>query len=290
MSGLSCLANLLWAGCKSLLGVCLQAHHPTNRKVGQILSFLPWAISSNKAMLWPDAVPLPEVTGTCWAAQVDRAHTQRLSCKTQLQTLSGGWIYACLGALVLAPARSLALFPAARTGDECTNVSALLQTLLLLGDWREGAAEGEGWGGEENNSWWKTVGFGSQNLSRPTSWLMQCVERRSSSPLGLWVSSQPRPRRFPKRFRWLSPSAAWQEPAGSTTLAWLPFRAVPSGARVRACFWMLEDFSSPMSSFLSWKQLFNIPMPSSALQQSVGLICIIKPFWKTLSWSNLVGK
>lgn len=121
----------------------------------------------------------------------------------------------------------------------------------------------------------KQVIFGSQNLSLPSSSL--CNAWKEARPLHLALGELPPPR------------VSLVEPPGPVCCHGLLSRRFPPQSLPAAqC---LKSSASPCkSSLLSWKHVFNIPMPSSAVQQSVGLICIIKPCCKELLWSKLVGE
>lgn len=182
---LSCLQSCCEQDANPSLGFTSKHIFPQTGK----FSFLPWAISSEEMALWANAVWLQGVQvgcGTCWLCRLTPPAFP-LSCKIQLQAWAAGWIYALLRGLASTPARSLALFPAARIGDECRGVSALSQTLPLFGDWWEGAAGTEKKiipGGKTSDFW-----FTKPQLSFYQ--LVQCVERSLTSPLTPWVSYQP---------------------------------------------------------------------------------------------------
>lgn len=119
-------------------------------------------------------------------------------------------------------------------------------------------------------------------------WVLKTSVFLLASLCNVWKEARPLHLAFgqaPSRGRDASPGgfAAWQEPPGSSVLAWLPSCPVLFRAPASACLGTPEDFASPTSSLLSWKQLFNSPLPSSAVQQRVGLICITKPCCKMLS-------
>lgn len=121
------------------------------------------------------------------------------SCKIQLQAWVAGWIYALLRGLASTPARSLALFPAARTGDECRSVSALSQTLPVLGDWRKGAA-----GTEKKILPWKTKWF--MVLKTLVFLVAAYAMHRKKLDLSTWPLGEPPAMAMPlpRAFHWWS--------------------------------------------------------------------------------------
>lgn len=140
---------------------------------------------------------------------------------------------------------------------------------------------GRGWGVGGRGRYFLVEKIFLKNISLPTSQLMQCMERSSSSTLGLWASSSHHGATSPGGF------TSW------VLLQWNPLDPPPCVAPIPAVPFRTACECRKISHPLrlpSGKQVFNIPMPSSAIQQSVGLICIIKPCCKMLSWSNLVGE